>query len=125
MTDQRRQEDDQRFERLPKWAQREIRRLKANLASAEKNLVAVQDRDTNVWIQGVENVPLPPDSTIRFDISDRVYIAVGHQEGYDGLPRLHVYVSGLGGARLAFEPISANVGSLLAADLRLHKGSHA
>lgn len=117
--------NDERFDRLPKWAQHEIRRLKADLAAAEKQLVAVQNRDTNVWISGVEDVPLPPDCRIRFDMSAGVFINIVHQEGYDGFPRLDVYASGHKGPRLIFEPISANVGSLLAADLRFHKGRNA
>ena len=57
------------FDRLPKWAQGEINRLKMNLEDAEKRVAEVAgDAETNVYIDDFLRgpTPLPKDCRIKF-----------------------------------------------------------
>ena len=55
--------------RLPKWAQTHIANLEHSLASTKRQLVAVETRDTEVFLWAgltEDHLPLPPRSRIVF-----------------------------------------------------------
>jgi hypothetical protein len=68
--------DNERFLKLPKWAQQEIRRLEINLQSAKSkiNTLLGPEDETNVVLrEGINNIPLPEDSLVRFYLEEKPY----------------------------------------------------
>lgn len=108
------------FNRLPKAARVEISNLRRELeATKEANRLMVEG-ETNVWIDSMDGIPLPPDSRIRFDLPQGQRIVIGseiasHEAG--GIGRLTVYASRRD-HRLLFSPASTNTGYLYNLDPR-------
>jgi len=106
--------------RLPKWARDRISLLERELASARKENRLMVEGETNVWIDSIEPVPLPPDSRIRFDLPGGQEIQIraetmDHEAG--GIGRLVVYCARKD-YRLLFAPGSTNTGYLYNLDPR-------
>ncbi len=98
--------------RLPKWAQTELRRLRGNLQSLEREVMQVETGDTDTWIEeGLEQRALPRGSRVRFDLEDSHITANLKDDGAG--PYVEVYHSGgMGG--FVFDPTSSNMGRLWA-----------
>jgi len=59
---------EERFNKLPKWAQIEIQKLTSDLASANEKINALfyNGKTNTVIISGLDEMPLPNNSNIRF-----------------------------------------------------------
>lgn len=103
------------FDRLPKWTQAELHRLKANLVDAERRASEVAgDKATNVYVDDFVHgqISLPNDSRIVFtDSEGNEYGVRVHRPDEHGKLGIHINIMHsslrLGGA-LVVRPEAAN-----------------
>jgi hypothetical protein len=102
--------------KLPKWAQQEFDRLESDLAYSEKKvreMLGESNEGTEVYLwQGVDNLPLPARSQIRFKCEaehDYRHFDVSIRDG-----NLRIYGSGT----FTVQPQSANSIELIHEDHR-------
>ena len=70
---------EQQFNKLPKFAQSEIRGLRSDLEVADKKIGEIfggEETNTLIW-NNMDIRPLPNNSSIRFKLQNRNYIDIG------------------------------------------------
>jgi hypothetical protein len=100
--------------KLPKWAQNEINGLQYAVEYYKKQLVAVHEGTTNVFVErGLkeEDIPLPPNTRIRYQLGPRwddfISVSIPRDEDQKFYGS-HVYISSIGGP-LSLLPEVSNV----------------